>query len=68
MLYESTFFAGTFNGGVLAASSGVLMGVLAVAGIPFGKWLKFVAPLIAVWMAICVVVLIIGVEIKWGPF
>lgn len=49
-------------------TSGVLMGVLAVAGIPFGKWVKFVAPLIAVWMVICVVVLIVGVEIKWGPF
>lgn len=49
-------------------TSGVLMGVLAVAGIPFGKWVKFVAPLIAVWMVICVVVLIVGVEMKWGPF
>lgn len=49
-------------------TSGVLMGVLAVAGVPFGKWVKFVAPLIAVWMVICVVVLIIAVEIKWGPF
>lgn len=49
-------------------TSGVLMGVLTVAGIPFGKWVKFVAPLIAVWMVICLVTLVIAVEIKWGPF
>lgn len=49
-------------------TSGVLMGALATAGIPFGRWLRFVAPLIAVWAIICVVSLVIAVEIKWGPF
>lgn len=48
-------------------TSGVLMGALATAGIPFGKWLRFIAPLIAVWFVICVVTLVIGVAIHWGP-
>lgn len=52
----------------ISPTSGVLMAVLATAGIPFGKWLRFIAPLIAVWFAICVVMLLIGVSIKWGPF
>lgn len=52
----------------ISPTSGVLMAVLATAGIPFGKWLRFIAPLIAVWFSICVVMLLIGVSIKWGPF
>lgn len=49
-------------------TSGVLMAVLATAGIPFGKWVRFVLPLIAVWAVICVVALMVGVAIHWGPF
>ncbi|WP_338523919.1 Na+/H+ antiporter NhaC family protein [Pseudomonas batumici] len=52
----------------VSPTSGILMGVLAVGGIPFGRWLKFVAPLIAVWAAICIITLVIGVEMNWGPF
>ncbi|WP_409076232.1 YfcC family protein (plasmid) [Pantoea sp. C3] len=52
----------------MSPTSGVLMAVLATANVPFGKWLRFVAPVIAVWFVICVVMLLIGVAIKWGPF
>ncbi|WP_034948018.1 YfcC family protein [Erwinia oleae] len=52
----------------ISPTSGVLMAVLATANVSFGKWLRFVAPLVAVWFAICVVMLLIGVAIKWGPF
>lgn len=52
----------------MSPTSGVLMAVLATANISFGKWLRFVAPVIAVWFVICVVMLLIGVAIKWGPF
>ncbi|ORM72290.1 hypothetical protein HA48_14955 [Pantoea wallisii] len=52
----------------MSPTSGVLMAVLATAGVPYGKWLRFVAPVIAIWFVICVVMLLIGVAIKWGPF
>ena len=52
----------------ISPTSGVLMAVLATAGIPFGKWLRFIGPLVAVWFVICIVMLSIGVAIKWGPF
>lgn len=49
-------------------TSGVLMAVLATAGIPYGKWVRFVLPLIGVWFVVCLVTLFIGVSINWGPF
>ncbi|MCA1177532.1 MULTISPECIES: YfcC family protein [unclassified Pantoea] len=52
----------------ISPTSGVLMAALATANISFGKWLKFVAPVVAIWFAICVVTLLIGVAINWGPF
>lgn len=52
----------------ISPTSGVLMAALATANISFGKWIKFVAPVVAIWFAICVVTLLIGVAINWGPF
>ncbi|RDU98894.1 YfcC family protein [Trinickia dinghuensis] len=49
-------------------TSGVLMAVLATAGIPYSRWVRFVAPLLLVWFVICVVAIAIGVAIHWGPF
>jgi len=52
----------------ISPTSGVLMAALATANISFSKWIKFVAPVVAIWLAICVVTLLIGVAINWGPF
>jgi uncharacterized ion transporter superfamily protein YfcC len=49
-------------------TSGVLMAVLATSGIPYSRWVRFVAPLLLVWFVICVVAIAIGVAIHWGPF
>ncbi|AIY41717.1 Arginine/ornithine antiporter ArcD [Collimonas arenae] len=49
-------------------TSGVLMAVLATARIPFGQWVRFVMPLIFLWGVICILTLIAGVLIHWGPF
>ncbi|CAB3777997.1 hypothetical protein LMG28688_00489 [Paraburkholderia caffeinitolerans] len=49
-------------------TSGVLMAVLATSGIPYTRWVRFVAPLLLVWFVICVVAIAIGVAIHWGPF
>lgn len=49
-------------------TSGVLMGVLATSGIPYGKWLKFMLPLTAVWFVLGFIFIIVGVLMQWGPF
>lgn len=49
-------------------TSGILMASLAVAKIPWIKWLRWVMPLFLIWMAIAVISLTIGVLINWGPF
>lgn len=49
-------------------TSGVLMAVLATSGIPYLKWVRFVAPLLVAWFVICIVALAAGVAMHWGPF
>ncbi|MEH7012575.1 YfcC family protein [Neobacillus niacini] len=49
-------------------TSGVLMGILATSGISYGKWLKFMLPLTAVWFVLGCIFIIIGVMINWGPY
>lgn len=49
-------------------TSGVLMAVLATSGISYTRWVRFVAPLLVAWFAICVVAIVIAVAIHWGPF
>ncbi|PEC47445.1 YfcC family protein [Bacillus sp. AFS096315] len=49
-------------------TSGVLMGVLAMSGISYGKWLKFMLPLTAIWFVLGCLFIIIGMIINWGPF
>lgn len=52
----------------LNPTSGVLMGVLAASGIPYGKWIRFMAPLAFIWFLIGLIFLIVGVLIHWGPY
>ncbi|MFC7394806.1 YfcC family protein [Scopulibacillus cellulosilyticus] len=49
-------------------TSGVLMGVLAASGIPYVKWVRFMAPLALIWFVIGLVFICIGVMIHWGPY
>lgn len=49
-------------------TSGVLMAVLATAGIPYARWVRFVAPLLIAWFVICIAAIATGIAIHWGPF
>lgn len=49
-------------------TSGVLMAILAMTKIPYGKWLKFMLPLTAIWFVCGFIFLAIGVMINWGPY
>jgi uncharacterized ion transporter superfamily protein YfcC len=47
---------------------GTLMAALALCRISWGKWIKWLAPLLVVWYAICAILLVIAVQMKFGPF
>ncbi|KXH86720.1 YfcC family protein [Sporosarcina sp. HYO08] len=49
-------------------TSGVLMASLAIAGVPWIKWAKWMLPLFLIWCGIAIVMLVIAVLIGWGPF
>jgi len=55
-----------FNSLILP-TSGVTMGVLAIAKIPYEKWLKWVIPLQILLYGVGMIFIAIAVQIKWGP-
>jgi uncharacterized ion transporter superfamily protein YfcC len=55
-----------FNSLILP-TSGVTMGVLAIAKIPYEKWLKWVIPLQVILYGVGMIFIAIAVTIKWGP-
>lgn len=48
--------------------SGILMAQLAIAGIPYKKWVKFSLPLMGIWLAIGLVFIIFAQLVGYGPF
>lgn len=49
-------------------TSGYFMAALALAGVPWTKWVRFVWPLLLMWLAVGAVALVIAQAIAWGPF
>ncbi|WP_302179906.1 hypothetical protein [Clostridioides difficile] len=47
----------------MTPTSGVLMGALAVAHIPFSKWVRFIMPILLILTAVSLVFLTIGIYI-----
>lgn len=48
-------------------TSGYFMATLAVGGIRWEKWLKFIFPLLIIWYSVAVVALLIAQFIEYGP-
>jgi uncharacterized ion transporter superfamily protein YfcC len=63
---QAFLFADGFMNG-LSPTSGMLMAALAIAKIPFGRWIRFHIPLLVIWVVIAMVSLILGVQLNWGP-
>ncbi|WP_245837196.1 YfcC family protein [Virgibacillus phasianinus] len=51
----------------ITPASGVLLACLAIGGVPWTKWVKFMIPLIVLWYVLSMIFLAIGVIIGWGP-
>lgn len=49
-------------------TSGYFMASLAIAGIEWPKWAKFMLPLFLIWSVVGAIFLIIAQAIQWGPF
>lgn len=68
---QVTVLAFQFGDGItnsITPTSGALMGYLAVAQVPYDRWVKFVAPLIGIWIVLGLIFVSVGVLINYGPF
>ncbi len=60
-------FGDGFTNSILP-TSGPLMASLAVAGVPYMKWVRWMMPLFLIWGVIAIAALAVGVLINWGPY
>ncbi|MBE6030206.1 MAG: YfcC family protein [Clostridiales bacterium] len=60
-------FADGFSNSIIPTSS-VTLSYLAVAKIPFEKWVKFLWPLFTIWVVLGAVFLVFANAINYGPF
>lgn len=68
---QTTVLAYQFGAGFMDSvipTSGVLMGLLAIAKVPYEKWMKFFTPIISVQMVLACIFLLIAHFIGYGPF
>ena len=52
----------------IMVTSGVLMAQLSVARIPYSKWVRYLAPLMGIWLLIGMGFLLFAYKINYGPF
>jgi len=53
---------------VISPTSGYFMAALAIGGIPWDKWAKWMFPLFLIWSLIGAVLVAVSVMINYGPF
>lgn len=51
----------------ITPASGILMACLAVSGIPFTKWFRFMLPLFTIWVILGAIFIVIAALMNWGP-
>src|SRR5699024_8563067 len=52
---------------IITPTSGVLMAVLAVGKVPWTRWVKFVFPILMIWVVIGMAAIGIATAISYGP-
>jgi uncharacterized ion transporter superfamily protein YfcC len=53
---------------IFTPTCGYFMAGLALIGVPWTRWVKFLWPLQLLWLAAGLVLLLIAHAIRWGPF
>ena len=68
---QTTVLAYQFGDGfsnVFTPTQGYFMAGLALLGVPWTKWARFMAPLQALWLAAGLVLLLVAHALRWGPY
>jgi uncharacterized ion transporter superfamily protein YfcC len=68
---QTTVLAYQFGDGfsnVFTPTQGYFMAGLALIGVPWTRWARFMAPLQALWLAAGLVLLLAAHALRWGPF
>lgn len=68
---QTSVLAYQFGDGItnlVTPASGELMAALAMTKISWGKWMKWLLPLLIFWYIACSILLVIAVQIGYGPF
>ncbi len=60
-------FADGFSN-ILTPLQGYFMAGLALAGIPYQKWMRWIAPLAVIWFVLGGIFIVIASMINYGPF
>jgi uncharacterized ion transporter superfamily protein YfcC len=53
---------------VFVPTQGYFMAALGILGIPWSKWVRWLLPLLAIWLAIGAAAVLVAQAIRWGPF
>jgi uncharacterized ion transporter superfamily protein YfcC len=53
---------------IVTPTQGYFMAGLAILGIPWSVWVRWLMPLFGLWLAIGMVALLVAHAIRWGPF
>lgn len=53
---------------VFIPTQGYFMAALGILGIPWSKWVRWLLPLLLIWIAIGCAAVLVAQAIRWGPF
>src|SRR6185503_12263369 len=53
---------------VFTPTQGYFMAGLAMIGVPWTRWVKFLWPLQLIWLGLGIILLLIAQGVRWGPF
>ncbi len=53
---------------ILAPTGGEILAAIAICRIPYGKWLRYLLPLFAIWFVISVIFVSVAAQTHLGPF
>jgi uncharacterized ion transporter superfamily protein YfcC len=53
---------------VFIPTQGYFMAALGILQIPWSKWVRWLVPLLLIWLAIGCIAVVVAHFIRWGPF
>jgi uncharacterized ion transporter superfamily protein YfcC len=65
-LVDFRYYMGLTN--AFIPTQGYFMAALGILGIPWGKWVRWLLPLLAVWLVIGCAAVVLASLIRLGPF